>query len=280
MSANDQLPKSDSALWLIYYTTEHVENAQYWQSRLADLMVQSQLIEAEKINNKFLKLHPDLALMVDEDGLWLTANGMKMQPAWQDEVPRLKRANPKNELIARACQIKPQLNPAIKIIDATAGLGHDSLLMASLGSEVILLERHPILFALLESAKKQAEGHDYLANIAKRITVIYQDSAHYLTEIAQDQADVIYLDPMFPARDHNQKSEKKQAQVKKQMQLLHLLLPEDGEMDLGDALLEFAKAKVKRVIVKRPKHATFLDGQTPNHQWQGDAIRFDAYFQM
>lgn len=280
MSFNDQLPKSDSALWSIHHTTEHVENAQYWQIRLADLAVQSQLIEVEKINNKFLKFNPNLSLMVDEDGLWLTANGMKMQPAWQNEVPRLKRANPKNELIARACQIKQQLNPAIKIIDATAGLGHDSLLMASLGAEVILLERHPILFALLESAKKQAERHDFLGKITQRITVIHQDSAQYLTEIAQDQADVVYLDPMFPARDHNQKSEKKQAQVKKQMQLLHLLLPEDGEMDLGDALLDLAKSKVKRVIVKRPKHATFLDGQTPNHQWQGDAIRFDAYFQI
>ena len=279
MSVNDHLPKSNSALWSIYYTTEHAENAQYWQTRLADLTVQSQLIEAEKINNKFLKFNPNLSLMVDAGGLWLTANGMKMQPAWQDEVPRLKRANPKNELIARACQIKPQFHPAIKIIDATAGLGHDSLLMASLGAEVTLLERHPILFALLESAKKQAEGHDYLANIAQRIIVIHQDSAHHLIEMAPDQADVIYLDPMFPARDHNQKSEKKQAQVKKQMQLLHLLLPEDGEMDLGDALLDLAKSKVKRVIVKRPKHATFLDGQTPDHQWQGDAIRFDAYFQ-
>lgn len=68
------------------------------------------------------------------------------------EVPRLKRASLKSEMIARACHLteKP------KLIDATAGLGHDSLLMAYLGANVTLVERHPILFTLLESSKEQA----------------------------------------------------------------------------------------------------------------------------
>jgi len=84
---------------------------------------------------------------------------------------------------------------------------------------------------------------------------------------------------MFPQRDQNQQAIKKQAQVKKQMQLLHLLLPEDGEMDLGDNLLDLAKKVAKRVIVKRPRHAVFLANQEPAHQWQGGACRVDAYFQ-
>ena len=63
------------------------------------------------------------------------------------------------------------------------------------------------------------------------------------------------------------------------MQLLHLLLPEHGEMDLGDNLLALAQAIAKRVVVKRPRLAVFLAGQAPQHQWQGDACRFDAYFQ-
>ena len=80
-------------------------------------------------------------------------------------------------------------------------------------------------------------------------------------------------------RDQNQQAPKKQAQVKKQMQLLHLLLPEDGEMDLGDNLLILARKMAKRVIVKRPRLAVYLANQKPDHQWQGDACRFDAYFQ-
>ena len=92
------------------------------------------------------------------------------------------------------------------------------------------------------------------------------------------QMDVVYLDPMFPQRDQNQQAIKKQAQVKKQMQLLHLLLPENGEMDLGDQLLDFARKIAKRVVVKRPRHAIYLADQTPDHQWLGDVCRFDAYF--
>lgn len=80
---------------------------------------------------------------------------MKMQPDWKAEIPRLKRASLKSEMIARACQLgeKPVL------VDATAGLGHDSLLMAYLGAQIQLVERHPILFTLLEDSKAQAE-HD------------------------------------------------------------------------------------------------------------------------
>ena len=50
-------------------------------------------------------------------------------------------------------------------------------------------------------------------------------------------------------------------------------------MDLGDALLGLARQVAKRVVVKRPRLAVYLAEQAPNHQWQGDACRFDAYFQ-
>jgi 16S rRNA (guanine1516-N2)-methyltransferase len=71
--------------------------------------------------------------------------------------------------------------------------------------------------------------------VVANIQLVHADSAQYLEQQIQagQQVDVIYLDPMFPQRDQNQQAVKKQAQVKKQMQLLHLLLPEDGEMDLG-----------------------------------------------
>lgn len=76
--------------------------------------------------------------IVDEQGLSLCANGMKMQPDWKAEIPRLKRATLKSEMIARACNISEKPN----LIDATAGLGHDALLMAHLGAKVTLIERH------------------------------------------------------------------------------------------------------------------------------------------
>lgn len=261
---------------ICWYQAEYEQSFQQLQARFAELDVKLEGHVAEKINSRFLRLNPDMALVLDEDGLSLSANGMKMQPDWCAEIPRLKRASLKSEMIARACQLgeKPTL------IDATAGLGHDSLLMAHLGANVRLIERHPILFVLLEYAKAQAERDSFLQATMQRIQLIHADSNCYLNELAQkgEYLDVVYLDPMFPQRDQNQQAIKKQAQVKKQMQLLHMLLPEDGEMDLGDQLLDLAKKIAKRVIVKRPRHAVYLAEQHPDHQWLGDACRFDAYF--
>lgn len=261
---------------ICWYQAEYEHSFQQLQARFAELDVKLEGYVVEKINSRFLRLNPDMALVLDEDGLSLSANGMKMQPDWCAEIPRLKRASLKSEMIARACQLgeKPTL------IDATAGLGHDSLLMAHLGANVRLIERHPILFVLLEYAKVQAERDPFLQATMQRIQLIHADSNCYLNELAQkgEYLDVVYLDPMFPQRDQNQQAIKKQAQVKKQMQLLHMLLPEDGEMDLGDQLLDLAKKIAKRVIVKRPRHAVYLAEQHPDHQWLGDACRFDAYF--
>lgn len=261
---------------ICWYQAEYEHSFQQLQARFAELDVKLEGHVVEKINSRFLRLNPDMALVLDEDGLSLSANGMKMQPDWCAEIPRLKRASLKSEMIARACQLgeKPTL------IDATAGLGHDSLLMAHLGANVRLIERHPILFVLLEYAKAQAGRDPFLQATMQRIQLIHADSNCYLNELAQkgEYLDVVYLDPMFPQRDQNQQAIKKQAQVKKQMQLLHMLLPEDGEMDLGDQLLDLAKKIAKRVIVKRPRHAVYLAEQHPDHQWLGDACRFDAYF--
>lgn len=261
----------------LYAAAEHLEQAQYFETVLASRGVQVQLETVEKLNARFLRLNPELALCVDTDGLWLCANGMKMQPDWNAEVGRLKRASLKSEMIARACNLgeKPSL------IDATAGLGHDSLLMAHLGAQVTLVERHPILFTLLEDTHLRAQNDAFLSAVVSRIQLVFSDSADYLQQQAAQnmRVDVVYLDPMFPQRDQNQQAAKKQAQVKKQMQLLHKLLPEDGEMDLGDHLLQLAQKVGKRVVVKRPRLAVFLAEKTPDHQWQGDACRFDAYFQ-
>ena len=49
-----------------------------------------------------------------------------------------------------------------------------------------------------------------------------------------------------------------------------------SQMDVAGGIL--AKKIAKRVIVKRPRHAVYLAEQHPDHQWLGDACRFDAYF--
>ncbi|RYY80597.1 MAG: rRNA methyltransferase [Moraxellaceae bacterium] len=250
-------------------------NAQACQQQLLQQGIDSKLQIVETINPKFLRQHPELALVLDEHGLHLAAAGMKMQPDWIGQLARLKRASHKNELLARACQTEQQ--PIL--IDATAGLGHDGLLLAWLGAKVTLIERHPVLFSLLQDSFQRAIQYPELMPVMQRIQLVHADARVYLNQLQQqgERVDVIYLDPMFPKGGH--KDQKKQALVKKEMQVLHQLLPEHGAMDLGEYLLPLAQQRAGRVIVKRPRHAPTLTDSKPQHQWLGDACRFDGYFQ-
>ena len=83
--------------------------------------------------------------------------------------------------------------------------------------------------------------------------------------------DVIYLDPMFPARD-------KSAAVKKEMALFQLLL--EGHEDAGLGLLPWALGcDPSRVVVKRPLRAPPLEDREPSHRIIGKAVRYDVYVQ-
>lgn len=245
--------------------------AEVWQQQLAALNIMTSVHPVEKLAARHLRQHPELAFVLDEQGLNLAAQGMKMQPDWVGQLHRLKRATHKSELIARACHTtqKP------RILDATAGLGHDGLLLAWLGAQVVMVERHPVLYALLTSSYAEASRHADFQDVLSRITIIHAESADYLQQQQAKSVDVIYLDPMFPKPEQ---PDKKQPQVKKEMQILHLLLPQHGVMDLGENLLPLAQQIAPRVIVKRPKLAPTLTHETPQHQWVGDACRFDGYF--
>lgn len=245
------------------------DNAQYWQALLSEKNVQLDLqIHADPLRSKDLRQQPELTLLLDQDGLWLAADGMRMQPDWIGQLPRLKRATIKTELAARACQVEQQ--PLI--IDATAGMGHDGLLLARLGARVTLVEQHPVVWALLTSAMQQAQINPHLAKISQRMQLVYANAVGWLSD---QQADVVYLDPMFPK---SEQPDKQQPLVKKEMQILQKLF--STSTDAGDALLQPARQAAKRVIVKRPKLAPALAGIAPDHQWLGDACRFDGYFRI
>lgn len=250
----------------------YLEQATYWQQQLAIVSVDAQIVTVDKLSARHLRLHPDIALTYDESGLSLAANGMKMQPDWLGQLHRLKQASHRNELIARACQTAQQPT----ILDATAGLGHDGLLLAWLGGNVTLIERHPVIYVLLQAALQQAQQDDAFASVISRIVLVHAEASDYLRGLSVEAFDVVYLDPMFPK---SQQPDKKKAQVKKEMQILQILLSQQQALDAGDYLLALARQVAPRVIVKRPRHAPPLDQAAPDHEWQGDACRFDGYFQ-
>lgn len=175
---------------------------------------------------------------------------------------RSEHAGLRKEMLARALGVKPSENAYI--IDATAGLGRDSYILASLGFEITLLERSPIIFALLQDALKRASLTQ--ANTINRMHLIHADTISWLSALPS-KPDIIYLDPMFPERQ-------KSASVKKEMAILQDLLGKDSDCDkLFKTALTCAR---KRVVVKRPRLAPPL-AAAPSFSLQGKSSRFDIY---
>ncbi len=258
---------------------------QAWLAAHAPSIMIALEVQAETPSARQLRLQPEPCLIYDVEGLWLAADGMKMRPDWIGQYPRLQRAGVKSEVLVRACMAGADqvTDEPPRIIDATAGLGHDGLLLAWCGAHVTLVERHPILMVLLMAAHDEALSCPYarMQQTAARMTLQFGTSEAVLAALAQDTdavVDVVYLDPMFPKAAND----KKQALVKKDMQILQRLLHDSHQataFDYGDALLPLALQVAPRVVVKRPKLAPPLAGREPMHRWVGDACRFDGYFQ-
>jgi len=179
---------------------------------------------------------------------------------------RLHHGGGKGQLIARAIGRHRGARPAV--LDATAGLGRDAFVMAGLGCRVTLLERSPVVGALLEDALQQLRQCDdeELAAIGDRMAFCRADALDYLA--ACEPVDLIYLDPMFPEAGRG-------GGVRKAMALFRELLEEPAdERDLLDAAL--ARARY-RVVVKRMKKTPAVPGRAPSYQLSGKSTRYDVY---
>lgn len=153
------------------------------------------------------------------------------------------------------------------IIDATAGLGRDAFLLASMGAEVTLIERSPAVHALLaEGLARAADAGGETAAVIGRMTLLQGDARTLLAGLA---ADVVLVDPMHPERT-------KSALVKQEMRLLRDLVGADEDaLELMQAALACA---AKRVVLKWPLRAEPMPGlQAPSHQILGKTLRFDVF---
>ena len=177
---------------------------------------------------------------------------------------RRKFGGGKGQSIAKAVGLKAGVQ--IEMIDATAGLGRDAFVLASLGCHVTLVERSPVAAALLEDGLERAYLNIEIGEwMKKRMQLQFCSGYEYLKT---HQTDVVYLDPMFPHK-------KKSALVKKEMRVFQGVV---GADDDADALLEVAlKAARYRVVVKRPDYAPFLNNQKPSMSIKTKKNRFDVY---
>ena len=179
---------------------------------------------------------------------------------------RRKQTTSRKEAIARAVGLKGGARPVV--LDITAGLGRDSFILASLGCTVQMVERSPVVAALLADAIERARQEPALVEIMARLSLMAGDSLEILRTWQGERPEVIYIDPMYPHRS-------KSALVKKEMRLIRLLVGDDQD---SDGLLHAALGVAdRRVVVKRPRLAPTLIGPTPNFTISGKNSRFDVY---
>jgi 16S rRNA (guanine1516-N2)-methyltransferase len=194
-------------------------------------------------------------LLLDETGLSLQSllsksGAIKRLPTRVDFAdPTLnyrRQTSGKQQGIAKAVGLNR--HEPMHVLDLTAGLGKDAFILASLGCRLTMLESSPLIFSLLNDGllrAKQSEDAE-LREIVERMVLHHVPAEDWLQAIDKGESpkpDVIYLDPMFPARNQ-------QAAVKRDISLLQEVLPVATE---PDTLLEAAIAcKVKRVVLKQP----------------------------
>lgn len=159
----------------------------------------------------------------------------------------------------------------VHVLDCTAGLGRDALVLAHLGCRVTMLERSSQVHAALQTAMSRAATVPELADALGRMTLHLCNAIDWLARIDKHEVpapDVIYLDPMFPQRS-------KSAKVKKEMAQLQALLGPDQDLpEVLDAALRLA---TYRVVVKRPPGDIRLPGPEPAFTISGKASHFSVY---
>ena len=225
-----------------------------------------------------------LALVPDADGLSL----------FDGKMSRLLPGKLPAELLVRAAKLRDP-GPCPVAIDCTAGLGDDSLLLAAMGYTVHLFEYDPITAELLDSALRKSQSSDSsgaLSDITNRMILHREDSLAVLsafrelpvrskgeeTTSGQDPEpgafpyvtyapDLIYLDPMFPAR-------RKSGLITKKLQMLQML--ENPCADESALLAAAVRANPRRIVIKRPLKGPFLAGIRPAYSIKGKAIRYDC----
>ena len=178
---------------------------------------------------------------------------------------RLRFGGGRVQDLARAAGLKPGVSP--HIIDATAGLGRDAFLLASLGAKVTLIERSPIIYDLLQDGMERARvAGGITAGVIARMRLIKGDSISLLPSLAPE---IVLVDPMHPARQ-------KSALVKVEMrQIREIVGVDEDQCDLMKVALATAS---KRVVLKWPAKAAPMAGLLPcSHQIIGKSTRYDVF---
>lgn len=205
----------------------------------------------------------ELTLILDENGLTLTGYGLSFRGDFENMLHRLSNGRLSHEMLVHVAKTKEE-NP--RAIDATAGMGDDSILLAAYGYDVIMFEQNPVVAALLKDAMRRAKANPQLEPIMNRMHLIEGNSIEHMAKL-EGEFDVIYLDPMFPAKTKN-------SLVNKKLQLIQKL--EQPCVEEEELLAAAIAMNPKKIIIKRPLKGAELAGKKPSYTIKGKAIRYDC----
>ena len=208
----------------------------------------------------------DIILRYNKEGLFFESEGLVLHGDLTSLRQRLEKGRVDHEILVKAAKFKGESPENLTAVDATAGLGEDSVLLAFAGFKVTLYERDPIICALLKDSIRRAAKVQWLSEAAKRMTVVEGDSIEELPKLL-DAPDLILLDPMFPAK-------KSSGLVKKKFQMIYLLERQSSD---EDSLLQAAlSAHPRKIVIKRPSNGPFLGDLKPGYSLSGKTIRYDC----
>lgn len=178
---------------------------------------------------------------------------------------RFRFGGGRGQALPKAVGMKSGNTPSV--VDATAGLGRDAFLLASLGAEVTMIERSETMHRLLVEGMDRArqEGGE-VGEVISRMTLLYGDAKEFLPELSPE---VVLIDPMHPPR-------KNSALVKREMRQIREIVGTD--QDSADLMRVALSCASKRVVLKWPQKADpIADIRAPSHQITGKSTRYDVF---
>ena len=178
---------------------------------------------------------------------------------------RLRFGGGRGQALAKAMGLRSGKTPMV--VDATAGLGRDSFLLASLGAQVPMIERSEKMHGLLVQGMKRAaqEGSEF-REIIGRMTLLKGDAKDLLLGMS---AEVILIDPMHPPRTNS-------ALVKRELRQVREIVGTDE--DAADLVRVALQNALSRVVLKWPAKADPITGIQPcSHQIVGKSTRYDVF---
>ena len=175
---------------------------------------------------------------------------------------RLKRVNHERNLRKALGRTKKQLS----IFDSTAGLLTDTMIFLSLGHKVVAVEQSKIIYSLVKDAISRAK--DKIPEL-KNLIFLNDNSLEVYKSMTKG-FDVIYLDPMYPSLNKNNKKSGRLDNIKKILEI-------ENFTDSGENLVKnFFDLEYKKIILKRPLKFR-KNYSNINYQVLGKTTRFDIY---